>query len=616
MIRTSSEKYGPWAIVAGASEGVGRELARKVAANGVNCILVARREKPLVELAERIRAESGVECVPASIDLAAPDAFDRILAAVGSREVGLYISNAGADPNASHFLDRKIESWVELVDLNILTTMRCCHHFGGLMRERRRGGLLLVGSGAAYGGGPFMAVYSGAKAFDLCFGEGLWAELRRSASTCCRLVLDVTDTPALRKLLAEKGQPLPSRMASPARRGGGRSGAAAARPGVQLGAARRISRGLAPHARSGGRRAEQEDLRWRRRESLMTLRVVQWTTGNVGRQSVAAIAENPGLELVGCYAWSPEKVGRDVGELCGLGRLGVTATDDVDALLALRPTAWSTTRCGRRSTSSCGSSEPASTSSRRRHSSTAGGSGPERKRLVDACERGRSSLFGSGINPGFAELLSIVVAGICDRIDKVTINEEAHTGAYDSPATEIPVGFGRPIDDPNLQAMTAEGTAVFGEAVAMVADALGVELDDVVCKGEYAKTTADLDLGSWQIAAGCVAGVAASWQGRVGGRTVVEINVRWKKAPVLEPDWKIEDGYLIEVQGRPTVRTKLQFLPPPDFQAKTFAEFMVLGHIMTAMPAINAIPAVVAAPPGIVSYPDLPLPLPRGLVRL
>jgi len=152
--------------------------------------------------------------------------------------------------------------------------------------------------------------------------------------------------------------------------------------------------------------------------------------------------------------------------------------------------------------------------------------------------------------------------------------------------------------------------------VAMVADALGVDLDDVICEAEYARTTTDLDLGSWQIAAGCVAGVAASWQGRVNGRTVVELNVRWKKSPTLEPDWRIEDGWTIEVQGRPTVRTKVHFLPPPDFQARTLAEFMVLGHIMTAMPAINAIPGVVAAPPGIVSYPDLPLVLPRGLVRL
>ncbi len=347
----------------------------------------------------------------------------------------------------------------------------------------------------------------------------------------------------------------------------------------------------------------------------MTLRVVQWTTGNVGKQSVTAIAGNPGLELVGCYAWSPDKVGRDVGELCGLDPLGVTATDDVDALLALRPDCvvynpmWqSIDELVRILAAGVNVVTTAAFINGRRL-------GPDRKRLVEACERGGSSLFGTGINPGFAELLSIVLAGICDRIDKITVSETVHTAGYDSPATEKPAGFGRPIDDPDLPAMTAEGTAVFREAVAMVADALGIELDDVVCETEYAKTTTDLDLGSWQIAAGCVAGIAASWQGRVGERTVVELNVRWKKAPTLEPDWQIEDGYVIEVQGRPTVRARLEFLPPPDFQAETLADFMVLGHIMTAMPAVNAIPAVVAAPPGIVSYADLPLPLPRGLVR-
>jgi len=348
----------------------------------------------------------------------------------------------------------------------------------------------------------------------------------------------------------------------------------------------------------------------------MTLRVVQWTTGNVGRQSVSAIVGNPGLEWVGCYAWSPDKVGRDVGELCGLAPLGVTATNDVGALLALRPDCvvynpmWpSIDELVRILEAGVNVVSTAAFINGRRL-------GPDRKRLALACERGGSSLFGTGVNPGFAELLGIVVAGVCDRIDKVTVSEAAHTALYDSPATEMPAGFGRPIDDPGLPAMTAEATAVFGEAVAMVADALGVELDAVVCEAEYARTATDLDLGSWRIAAGCVAGVAASWQGRVGDRTVVELNVRWKKAPTLEPNWEIEDGWLIEVQGRPTVRAKVQFLPPPDFEAKSLADFLVLGLIMTAMPAINAIPAVVAAPPGIVSYPDLPLPLPRGLVRL
>jgi len=319
---------------------------------------------------------------------------------------------------------------------------------------------------------------------------------------------------------------------------------------------------------------------------------------------------------VGCYAWSPEKVGRDVGDLCGLPPLGIRATGDVDALLALRPDCvvynpmWpSTDELVRILEAGVDVVTTAAFINGRRL-------GPDRKRLVDACERGGSSILGTGVNPGFADLLAIVVAGISSRIDKITVNEAAHTAGYDSPETEKPAGFGRPIDDPNLPAMTAAGTAVFGEAVAMIADALGVELDDVVCETEYAKTTTELDLGSWQIAAGCVAGVAASWRGRVGGRTLVELNVRWKKAPTLEPNWQIQDGWTIEVQGLPTVRATLQFLPPPDFQAKSLADFMVIGHIMTAMPAINAIPAVVAAPPGIVSYPDVRLPLPRGLVRL
>lgn len=348
----------------------------------------------------------------------------------------------------------------------------------------------------------------------------------------------------------------------------------------------------------------------------MAIRVVQWTTGNVGKQSVAAIARNPDLELVGCYAWSHEKVGRDAGELCGLDPLGVTVTNDVDALLALRPDCvvynpmWpSTDELVRILAAGVNVVTTAAFINGRRL-------GPDRGRLIEACERGGSSLFGTGISPGFVELLALAVAGVCDRIDKVTVSEEAHTMGYDSPETEKPAGFGRPIDDPNLQKMTADGTAVFGEAVAMMADALGIELDEVVCEAEHAKTATDLDLGSWKIMAGCVAGVAASWQGRVGDRTIVELSVRWKKAPVLEPDWKIEDGHVIEVQGRPTVRSTLRFGPPPDFQAETLADFMVLGHIMTAMPAVNAIPGVVAASPGIVSYPDLKLPVPRGLVRL
>ena len=345
-------------------------------------------------------------------------------------------------------------------------------------------------------------------------------------------------------------------------------------------------------------------------------RVVQWTTGNVGKSSVAAIARNPNLELIGCYAWSDDKVGRDVGELAGIETLGVTASNDVDELLARKPDVvvynpmWIDVDELVRILEA-GVNVVASASFITGHNL-----GDGRDRLADACRRGGATLFGSGVSPGFAELLAIVAGTACDRIDKVTIAESADTTLYDSPDTERPVGFGTAIDDPGLAPMAAKGTAVFAEAVQLVADALGIELDEITCVSEYAQTTEDLAMASWTIPAGHVAGVYASWRGIAAGKTVIDINVRWKKGQTLEPDWKLDgDGWKITIDGRPTVNMQVGFLPPPDMieNAKTLEDFFVLGHIMTAMPPIHAIPAVVTAPPGIATYTDLPLPQPRGV---
>ncbi len=207
------DKYGPWAVVTGASEGTGREFARQIAAEGVPSILIARRPEPLAALVEEIRAESGVECIAAAIDLAAPDAFEHIVAAVGDREIGLYVSNAGGDPNGAHFLDRDIETWLQLVQRNAITMMRCCHHFAGPMRQRGTGGLLLVNSGACWGGSRFMATYSASKAFTLCFAEALWDELHDQGVDVLTLIMHMTDTPQLRQRLAETGLPVPDNIA-------------------------------------------------------------------------------------------------------------------------------------------------------------------------------------------------------------------------------------------------------------------------------------------------------------------------------------------------------------------------------------------------------------------
>ncbi len=346
------------------------------------------------------------------------------------------------------------------------------------------------------------------------------------------------------------------------------------------------------------------------------IKVVQWTTGNVGKESAKAIVSNPGLDLVGCYAWSAEKVGTDVGDLVGIDPVGVAATDDAAALLDAEPDCvvynpmWpSVDELIQILASGVNVVTTAAFITGRRL-------GADRQRILDACEQGGSTIMGTGISPGFVELVAITAAGVCTRIDKVTIREQADTTLYDSPETEKPAGFGLPIDHPDLEAMAHDGTAVFGEAVAMVADALGVELDAIVCEAEFARTTEDVEMASWTIAAGCVAGMYVSWQGRVGGRTLVELTVRWKKGTTLEPNWDIDaDGHSIQIDGLPTVTASLGYLPPADFEGETIEDFMTIGHIITAIPAVNAIPAAVAARPGIITYADLDFPMPRGWVN-
>jgi short-subunit dehydrogenase len=206
-------QYGPWALIAGASEGTGAAFAHRLAAQGFKLILIARRAEPLADLAAILRADHGVECVTAQIDLAASDAVAAIANVCKGREIGLYISNAGGDPNGAGFFQTDVTAWTDLVMRNVLTVVQTAHMLGGPMRQRGRGGILLVGSGACYGGASGLGVYAGSKAFDLCFGEGLWAELRPHGVDVLNLILGRTDTPELRRWLASKGAPLPDGLA-------------------------------------------------------------------------------------------------------------------------------------------------------------------------------------------------------------------------------------------------------------------------------------------------------------------------------------------------------------------------------------------------------------------
>ena len=349
----------------------------------------------------------------------------------------------------------------------------------------------------------------------------------------------------------------------------------------------------------------------------MPYRVVQWTTGNVGAEAVKAVVANPNYELVGLYSWSEDKVGKDVGDLVGIPPVGVRATNDVDALLALKPDVvsynpmWFNVDEAVRILES-GANIVTTASFITGHSLGEEG----RQRIVDACGRGNSSIFGSGINPGFAHLMAMAAANASDRLDKITVLESFDISGYDSPATELPVGFNQPIDNPDLPGMVREGTKIFIDAVHLMGDALGLEFDEIRCVPEFAITTEDVDLGSWTIQKGNVAGICGSWQGVIGDRVIVDLRFQWRKGQTLEPAWDLKECYTITVEGRPGFTLTYAPGPPADFEAATLKEFMVLGMIASAMPAINAIPNVVAARAGILTYADGIIPSPKGLVVL
>lgn len=200
------DRYGPWAIVAGASEGTGASFSREIAARGVNVVLVARRPEPLAALAAEIREHSGVGTRTVPLDLSRADADRELVDATQDIEVGLLIYNAGADPHGTKFLDGNVDDWAAMAQRNCVVPLRLAHHFARGMVDRGRGGILLVTSGAAWAGGDRLATYGATKAFDLVFGEGLWAELSPLGVDVLSFVLGATDTPAFRAITAKYGK--------------------------------------------------------------------------------------------------------------------------------------------------------------------------------------------------------------------------------------------------------------------------------------------------------------------------------------------------------------------------------------------------------------------------
>jgi uncharacterized protein len=195
-----AQKYGPWAVIAGASEGIGASLADQLASRGLNLVLIARNGPLLDEVATRVRDEHGVQTRAVVQDLTDPDVTPRVAEATEGLDVGLVIYNAGASDRTTEFLDNEFEYSLKQIKLDCIGPIALAHHFGTPMRARGCGGIVLVASLACLAGSATLAMYSAVKAFQHNFAEGLWAELRPHGVDVCCTPLGMTYTPAFQRM--------------------------------------------------------------------------------------------------------------------------------------------------------------------------------------------------------------------------------------------------------------------------------------------------------------------------------------------------------------------------------------------------------------------------------
>ena len=354
----------------------------------------------------------------------------------------------------------------------------------------------------------------------------------------------------------------------------------------------------------------------------MTIRVVAWSTGNVGRHAIAGIDARPELELIGVWVSDPAKVGRDAGELAGLGRtLGVAATNDADALLALKPdcivhTAMADNRLEEAMADlqrflAAGINVVSSGPVFLQY--PAGSIPPEMTEpIVSAAVDGGVSLWVNGVDPGFAnDWLPLVMTSVSERIDEVRCFEILDYSTYDNPTVLFDVmGFGRPMDETPMLLMPGILSLAWGSVVHQLAAGLGIELDEVVETVVRLPAPEKFEIASGPIEEGTAAALRFEVLGMHGGRPVCVLEHVTRLRPDLGPDWPQPAGqgcYRVVVSGEPNYTLDLQLLG-------TDGDHNTAGLKATAMRLVNAVEAVVAARPGLLTALDLPLITGRGLV--
>ncbi|MEV4894502.1 dihydrodipicolinate reductase [Nonomuraea sp. NPDC055795] len=348
---------------------------------------------------------------------------------------------------------------------------------------------------------------------------------------------------------------------------------------------------------------------------MPAIRVVQWATGAVGRYALRSVLSRPELELAGVLVYDPDKTGKDAGDLVALPRTGVTCTDDVERILATDadcvlhmplPASYFGADQAADLETIC-----ALLASGKNVITTTGFVYPKSygpgvvQRIETACAEGGTSLHGTGVNPGFmSDFLPLALSGLSSRVDHIYVRESSDFRGHPSRQIVVDlVGFTRSAKDyiAAVRPYRAFQRSLFAESAQLVADALGVQLDEVEESDEFELATEEFEIAAGLVREGTVCASRWVFSGLVRGRPFMTIEVVYKADAAKVRRWP-DPGFSIHIEGVP--------------QMTVSVEEVSHGLAAAASHAVNSIPAVVSAKPGIRTLLDLPLPTARGLARL
>jgi 2,4-diaminopentanoate dehydrogenase len=355
----------------------------------------------------------------------------------------------------------------------------------------------------------------------------------------------------------------------------------------------------------------------------MSYKVIVWGTGFVGKMVIRELLQNPEYELVGVIGYFPEEIGKDVGELVGTKPVGLISSGDPDKVLATKadavayygPTAefaqvnidniCKALRAGKNVVSTAMTPW---VYHKARHTP------PEQiKPVEDACRESGMTCFTTGIDPGFMnDIVPLTLMGVCGRIDSVRIQELQDYSTYRGSTAGM--ALGDPMDKQGILEIPDVLIYAWGPTIYMIADAVGAKLEKVDTMYEKWATPVRVEYVKGAVEPGNCAAVHFEIRGWVSGRPAIVIEHVNRIGNAAAPHWpraKMEkdDAYRIMIEGSPRVVMECAFRGEKDNDPSSG------GCLATGMRAIHAIPAVCAAPPGVISALDLPLAPGRGILR-